>query len=160
MLTNFFNKKYVILVIIFFTLSTVLLIINHGKRNNYNIKYSHIQLKRQSDLHFRIKGKINQIPVIFLLDTGASYVAVSPLIAKIANLKKIESTIVSTAGGNNSAYLTIIKQIKIGNIYIKNVKAIIAPGMMDYEVLLGQNVLQFFKVSLIGNDLSMTTISS
>ena len=137
----------------------MLITINGQKRNNHNIKYSHIQLKRQSDLHFRIKGKINQIPVIFLLDTGASYIAVSPLIAKMANLKKIETTIVSTASGNNNAYLTIIKQIKIGNIYIKNVKAIIAPGMMDYEVLLGQNVLQFFKVSLIGNDLSMTTIS-
>ena len=76
----------------------------------------------------------------------------------MANLKYIELIKTSTASGNHNAHLTLIKQLKIGNIYINNVKAIISPGLMEYEVLLGQNVLKFFRISQYGNDLSLSTI--
>lgn len=152
------NKKSIAfaLIISVFVLNIFLEKDNADKINI--IKYSHIQLKRQSDSHFRIKGKINQLPVIFLIDTGASYIAVSPLIAKMANLKYIEPISTSTAAGNSSAHLTLIKQLKIGNIFINNVKAIISPGLMEYEVLLGQNILQFFQINQVGNILSLRTI--
>ena len=152
------NKLVIILSIFFIFILLLINIKNNNNKKKHYIKYSHIQLKRQSDLHFRIKGKINQLPVIFLLDTGASYIAVSPLVAKMSNLKYIETTVVSTASGNSNAHLTLIKQLKLGNIYIKNVKAIITPGLMEYEVLLGQNVLKYFKISQVGNYLSMSTI--
>ena len=93
------------------------------------------------------------------MDTGASYIAVSPIVAKMAHLKYIKTTVVSTASGNSNAHLTLIKQLKLGNIYIKNVKAIITPGLMEYEVLLGQNVLKFFKINQVGKNLSISTIS-
>ena len=159
---NTIKKKFFVYLIIALVTFTALFSFFYNININENevahhVKYSHIQLKRQSDLHFRVKGKINQIPVIFLVDTGASYIAVSPLVAKMANLKYIDTIKTSTASGNNDAYLTLIKQLKLGNIYINNVKAIISPGLMEYEVLLGQNVLKFFKISQVNNNLSLST---
>ena len=118
------------------------------------VKNSSIQLKRQIDNHFRIKGKINQIPVIFLLDTGAGTICMSPLIAKMANLKKIDSINLSTANGIVTGYTVFIKQIKLGDIYIKNIKGVVSPGMTDHEVLLGQNITKFFEMRQIGDTIS------
>ena len=150
------TKKKIHYITLFFFITFILYCFFslNDKHKTIKIKNHNIQLKRQVDNHFRIKGKINQVPVIFLLDTGAGTICMSPLIAKMANLKQIDSITLSTANGNVTGFTVFIKQIRLGDIYVKNIKGVVSPGMTDHEVLLGQNITKFFEMRQIGDTIS------
>lgn len=101
--------------------------------------------------HFRIKGSINGQNVTFIIDTGATWVAVPQSLAKDLQLKELYPVNMRTAVGEASGSLTRLQQIVFGNYTLENIKAVIVPGAEDDEVLLGMNVLSNF-VLLQEND--------
>ncbi len=115
-----------------------------------------ITLSRDNDTHFRVKGSINGIPITFLVDTGASTVAVSPTIAKQANLAKEAEMQTQTANGNSLGYFTKIDKLNIAGIDIPDVSAIIVPNMEADQALLGMNVLQYFNIEQTSNSMTLT----
>lgn len=112
---------------------------------------------RQNDYHHYVtSGLIQQHPVTFLLDTGASHVVIPEALAKKINLKKGIKTWVQTANGTIEVYSTQLKSLEIGAIKLFNVRASINPAMSETEeVLLGMSVLKELEFIQSGENLTL-----
>lgn len=102
--------------------------------------------------HYVSKGYINGVPVTFLVDTGASMIAVSEKVADKANLRRGVTMEISTANGRISAYSTTIPNLEISTIQVQEIPAVIMPNM-DNQVLLGMNFLRYFNWKKENNEL-------
>lgn len=99
-------------------------------------------LKQNRQGHYVTKGSINETPVTFLLDTGATQVSIPAHIADQLQLESYGSYPVQTANGRVTVYKTKIDQLSIGNIFLYNVAAHINPAMKNDEILLGMSALK------------------
>lgn len=115
-----------------------------------------ITIYRDYDSHFRIKGNINGIPVTFLIDSGATSVAMSEAIANQSKLQKKAPITAQTAAGESVGYFTKIEEIEIGGITIHNVSGVIIPDFDSNEALLGMNVLSKFTMQQNKDTLILT----
>ena len=93
-----------------------------------------------------VEGYINGTKTMFLLDTGATSVAVSPKVAERAGLAPGQQIAVSTAAGMAAANNTHIRRLQIGHFIFSDLRAIIIPGANDV-VLLGMNALGELKMT-------------
>lgn len=117
------------------------------------VSTSEFVLNADSEGHYRIKGKINGVGVLFLVDTGATSVAVPQKLAEQLNLKGRYPITVSTANGEVTGFLTRIPELSFGEFVLKDIKAIIIPNSDDDTVLLGMNVLSQFNIVQQGKQL-------
>ncbi len=101
-----------------------------------------VALKQNRQGHYVTKGSINESPVTFLLDTGATQVSIPAHIADQLQLESYGSYPVQTANGRVTVYKTKIDQLSIGNIFLYNVAAHINPAMKNDEILLGMSALK------------------
>jgi len=100
-------------------------------------------LERNRYGHYVTSGEINGQPVLLLLDTGASAVAVPDDMADELGLERLAPVEVSTANGIAEAWLTRINEIRIGPLVFTEVSATLNPGMNhDDSVLLGMSALK------------------
>ena len=95
--------------------------------------------------HYSGIGTINQYKMEFMIDTGASSIAVPRELAKKAGLQFGMPIISNTAAGNVTAYQTIIPTLTLGSISLKNSPAVIL-DKLD-QVLICMTVLKQFKVT-------------
>ena len=102
-----------------------------------------VRLSRDQLGQYRVVGTINASPVSFLVDTGASVVAMSELHAKSVGLSYLNAQPgkVQTAQGVADAYFTTLNQITVGGIVLHNVQATVISGDYPTEVLLGMSFL-------------------
>lgn len=114
-----------------------------------------VHLKRNKQGHYLTGGKINQQPVIFLLDTGATDVSIPEHIAERLNLQRYNKYQVSTANGNTYVYRSIINELNIGKITLYNVEANINPSFKSDEILLGMSALKQLELHQSGNTLKL-----
>jgi len=91
--------------------------------------------------HYVVNGYINNHPVTFLVDTGASYVSLSSNLAKKLNLQAEYPITLSTANGSKQGFVTKLNTVQIGEIKLNNVSAVFSENMSD-EILLGMSVLK------------------
>lgn len=117
------------------------------------IKHGKLIITADRQGHYRIKGQINQIPVDFLVDTGATMVAISKPLADKMNLSGRYPIAMNTAAGTVNGYLTRIDTLSFGNFQFNNVKAVIMGQGNDDLVLLGMNILSEFKIYQDNNQL-------
>lgn len=101
-----------------------------------------IVLQRNRMGHYVARGHINGVPVTFLLDTGATGVALSPELAKAAGVKPGRPIMTRTANGPARGYLATLDSVKLGGIEQFNVHATISPGLGSGDVLLGMSFLK------------------
>ena len=92
--------------------------------------------------HYVARGTINDTPVPFLLDTGATQVSIPAHIADKLGLIAQGNYRVQTANGSITVYKTEITQLSLGNIFLYNVAAHINPAMKSDEILLGMSALK------------------
>ena len=95
--------------------------------------------------HYSGSGMINKQKMEFMIDTGASSIAVPSELAKQAGLRFGMPVVSNTAAGNVTAYQTTIPSLTIGSITLKNTRAVIL-DKLD-QVLIGMTVLRQFKVT-------------
>lgn len=112
-----------------------------------------IILKRNRYGHYISSGEINSQPVEFMLDTGASDVAIPAKLADKLGLKRGRPVQYQTANGIVTAYRTILDSVSIGPMIVRNVPASINPGMRDMEILLGMSVLKQVEFTQRGDTL-------
>lgn len=98
-----------------------------------------IQATRQG--HYLSQGLVNGQPVRFLLDTGATLVAVPEALARKLGMRKGQAGYANTANGRTRIYLSQIDRLDIGDISLRNVAASITTGMEGDEILLGMSAL-------------------
>ncbi len=98
---------------------------------------------------YRAQGSINGHMVDFLVDTGASLVAISERTAKQMGIPYAESqerAAVVTAQGQVNSYLVDLDTLTIGGIQTTHVRAAVIPGDYPLEVLLGMSFLRKVKM--------------
>ena len=107
-----------------------------------------LDLLQTREGHYFSSGTINQLPVVFMIDTGATNVSISSELASRAGIKKCSPKLVSTANGNVNACTTIVPKISFGKFKLDNVEVTIMPNMSS-DALLGMNVLKNFRIEQV-----------
>jgi len=105
---------------------------------------------------FMTVGSINGLPVKFLVDTGASSVAMNSAQARRLGIDfrvQGEATYVSTASDVTKAYKLKLDVVKVGSIQLRNVTAVVMDGAQPTEVLLGMSFLGHLEMINKGNKL-------
>ena len=98
------------------------------------------------DGHYYLEGAINGQPVVFLIDTGASYVSVGSDVARRANLPEGVTGVFSTANGSVEGRIVRRQSVRADVFQISGISIAVMPGSSPYG-LLGQNFLRHFSVS-------------
>jgi aspartyl protease family protein len=108
---------------------------------------SQIVLTAGSGGHFVTAGSINGRSVRFVVDTGATYVALSQSEADRIGLRYKHGPrgMVQTANGQVPAHMTTIDVVGVGDVRVYNVEAVVFPVAMD-TVLLGNSFLTRFQM--------------
>ena len=101
-----------------------------------------VVLQRNPQHHYLTDGTINNKPVTFLLDTGATDVAIPSALAKKLGLKRGAKGAAHTANGVTTTYRTNIDVLKLGSITLYDVDASITMGFTGDEILLGMSALK------------------
>jgi aspartyl protease family protein len=97
--------------------------------------------------HFLTAGSINGKSVQFMVDTGATTVSMGSAEAKRMGIDYAAGKPIrmSTANGQTTGYLLTLNSVRIGDVEVQNVEAIVAPQAMPY-VLLGNSFLTRFSM--------------
>lgn len=114
-----------------------------------------VVLQRNRQGHYVAGGEINGVPVTFLLDTGATDVAIPESVARRANLQSGYPGQANTANGIVTVYSTRISELTIGNIVLHDVPASITPSMPGETILLGMSALQQVEFTQKGSILTL-----
>jgi aspartyl protease family protein len=115
-----------------------------------------VTLQRNRYGHYVASGTINDHPVVFLLDTGATLVSIPEHIARDLGLKKGAAFQSETANGLSTSYRTTLDKVSLGDIVMNNVPASISAGMEFDEILLGMSFLKHLKLSQQGKELTLS----
>jgi aspartyl protease family protein len=94
--------------------------------------------------HFFADGQINGTPVRFLVDTGATLIAMSSVIAKRIGIDYIRNGspgMASTPAGNVRTYNLSLNNVQVGGITLYNVQGSVIEGNDPREALLGMSFL-------------------
>jgi aspartyl protease family protein len=97
--------------------------------------------------HFVTSGQINGKPVQFMVDTGATVVAMGRAEAERLGIdwKKGQAGMSQTAGGVVTAHGVSLTSVRIGDVEVFGVNAMILPAEMPF-VLLGNSFLARFSM--------------
>jgi clan AA aspartic protease (TIGR02281 family) len=105
-------------------------------------------LRRHSSGHYIAAGRINNIEVTFLVDTGATVVALSNALARRLRLRLGTRRTVQTANGRTRGYETVLDSVVLGALRMEQVRAVVLPDMKSGErVLLGMSFLEGFEMT-------------
>lgn len=96
--------------------------------------------------HFLTAGSINGQAVRFMVDTGATLVAMSRLeAARLGlDLRAARSVVTHTANGTATAQMLPLQRVRIGDVEIYDVMAVVTEAPMPF-VLLGNSFLERFQ---------------
>jgi len=98
--------------------------------------------------HFVAQGQINGKTTQMVVDTGASLVSISAADADRMGLdyKGGQPARLSTANGITNAWKIKLSSVKLGDVEVYEVDAVVSPGAMPY-VLLGNSYLTRFQMT-------------
>lgn len=94
--------------------------------------------------HYWIAGSINSQPVQFLVDTGATSVAINENQARRLGIDYRaagQPLLVNTASGTAKAWRVRLNSVKVGAIDVLGVEAVVLEGESPSEALLGMSFL-------------------
>lgn len=115
----------------------------------YAVSSSEMVIPRSPDGHFRVEGEINGHAVQFLVDTGASTVAVSEAFAQRTGLQGGQPTTFITANGPRPG--RVLRGVPVLAGTMSAMRVDVGTGLFaqnDGEALLGQSFLSQFDVIL------------
>lgn len=119
-----------------------------------------VVLQRNRFGHYVTDGMVNNIPVVFMLDTGATGVVIPEHLSSTLGVKRGASVIVQTANGNIQAYKAKLSRVAIGGIILKDVKALLNPSEESDVILLGMSFLKHIEFTQRGNTLTLRQYAS
>ena len=119
-----------------------------------------IVLKRNRAGHFTAGGSINGHPVLFLVDTGATQIAVPQQLADRLDLKRGAPIQLMTAAGPARGYMTRLKSVELATLKLQDASAIIAEGLHPEMVLLGMNFLRQLEITQRGDELILRPLAT
>ncbi|MGO4609606.1 TIGR02281 family clan AA aspartic protease [Variovorax sp. 2RAF20] len=108
---------------------------------------SRVVLSADSRGHFMTQGAINGRPVTFMLDTGATSIALSADDALRIGLdySKGQRVVMNTANGQAQGYRLRLQSVRVGDVEVYDIDAIVSPQAMPF-VLLGNSFINRFSM--------------
>ena len=108
---------------------------------------SQVVLNASSGGHFVSSGSINGKSVRFIVDTGATFISISQQEADRIGLNYKNGTrgYTQTANGPVQVYRTTLDSVRVGDVQVFNVDAVVMPMPMEM-VLLGNSFLSRFQM--------------
>jgi aspartyl protease family protein len=102
--------------------------------------------------HFTPQGAINGRPVRFMVDTGATLVALGRAEAERLglDLANAQQGVTQTANGPVRVHVVVLDRVRVGEVEITNVGAVVTPQGMPY-VLLGNSFLGRFQMQRVND---------
>ena len=107
-----------------------------------------VRISRGYDGHYRVGGFINGRHVQFMVDTGATVVAMNATDGERLglDLKGAQKGAVGTAGGVMEAHFVDVPKITVGGITVPFVKVAVLEGDFPQQILLGNSFLSRVKM--------------
>lgn len=102
--------------------------------------------------HFMTAGQINGRAVQFMVDTGATSIAMGVADAERAGIayKTGQPVHISTANGNTQGFRITLNSVRIGDVEVYDVAAVVTPQPMPF-LLLGNSFLSRFQMKRENN---------
>jgi aspartyl protease family protein len=117
-----------------------------------------VTLAADSRGHFLVNGRVNGAEVRFLVDTGATLVALSAgdAVRLGIDYRKGEPSLMNTANGVAPAYKVKLDSLRIGDITANNVDAVVLEGSGPGVALLGMSFLNRMEMRRDGQTMVLT----
>lgn len=106
------------------------------------------------DGHYYVAGAINGVPLVFMIDTGATYVSVDAEFAARARLPEGLPGYFNTANGSVEGRVVKNQVVKADTLEVSGLSVAVMPAHAG-EGLLGQNFLRRFDVTQAGDTLRL-----
>lgn len=103
--------------------------------------------------HYVASGRINDRGVRFIVDTGATHVALGRSLADRLGLERGARGYARTANGTVATRQAVLETVTLGGIEINDVTATITPRMPGDDVLLGMSFLKQLEMTQRGDQL-------
>jgi aspartyl protease family protein len=93
--------------------------------------------------HYYANGLVNGRSIKFVVDTGATYVAMSSQVAERLGIDYRAGTpvVMNTANGTANAFQVTLNNVSVGNIVVHQVTAVVHAGNFAMDTLLGNSYL-------------------
>ncbi|WP_397450204.1 TIGR02281 family clan AA aspartic protease [Pseudomonas sp. NA-150] len=117
--------------------------------------YIEVQLLSNNQGHFVTSGQINGQTVQFMVDTGATDVAIPADVADSLKLKRGMPLSVNTANGRAEGFRTSLDRLQLGDIVLRDVRALVVPGMDGDQILLGMSAMKQLEFTQRGGTMSL-----
>ena len=108
-----------------------------------------VQVWRNTSGMYTTVGSINGLPVSFLVDTGATQVAMNAAQARRLGIDyRVTGSPaeVTTASGVERAWMVSLDSVKVGELEVRNVQAVVLEGTQPQTTLLGMSYLGRMKI--------------
>lgn len=106
-----------------------------------------LRIRQSADGHFWVNATVNEMPVRFLIDSGATTTAMTLRIARDAGIEIGQSpfpVILTTANGSVEAQRATIQTLKVGTMIAADLPVVVAQEFGDSNVI-GMNFLSQLK---------------
>ena len=133
---------------------------NSTPQSQFSQNAIEVVLERNHQGHYVANGFINGQRVTFLLDTGATQVALPSALAQRLGLELGSPIQIHTANGLSQARRTRLNTLQLGDIELRDVAALSAPNMHGDEVLLGMSALKQLEFTQKGSTLVLRQFTS
>lgn len=102
-------------------------------------------------------GAVNGYQVDFLVDTGASAIALNAATAKRIGIdfRQAQQVSVRTASGQELAYDVVLNEVQLGGITLNNIRALVIDGVEPERALLGMSFLNQLNMQRTGDRLEL-----
>ncbi|WP_417622314.1 retropepsin-like aspartic protease family protein [Parasphingorhabdus sp.] len=106
-----------------------------------------LRIRQSPDGHFWVNAKVNNLPVRFLIDSGATTTAMNLTTARNAGIEISDGgfpTILTTANGSVEAQRGRIQDLQLGSMSARGLPVVVAEAFGDSNVI-GMNLLSQLK---------------
>jgi aspartyl protease family protein len=108
--------------------------------------------------HFVADGQINGVPIRFTIDTGATFISLPAGEARRLGLDYLKGrkAIMETANGVAAAYRVKLDTVRVGDLTVNNVDAVVMEGDSLPVALLGMSFLNRMDIRREGQIMTLT----
>jgi aspartyl protease family protein len=116
---------------------------SHIATNFAKVETIEVRLNQSRGGHYRSSGMINGQSVSFMVDTGATSIAMGVAQAERLGLNYLsgDQGMVTTANGPAHAYSVWLRSVSVGGITLSNIQAMVIANFGSQDILLGNSFL-------------------
>lgn len=104
-----------------------------------------VDLVQRPDGHYYAAGYVNGMPIVFMVDTGATLTSLSREMAHKSGIYSCAARTFNTANGPVQGCVAKAQKIQIGSFVLRDFEVAIMPNLPT-DALLGMNVMSLFRL--------------